>query len=878
MTFLLRFFKILFVLFLWNGFIVNAQIRNKQTINSHWVFSKDRLYDAGSDEDLQGTIVSLPHTWNDKDVLSDGKRGYYRGIGWYEKTMNVNIQPEKNYYLHFEGANQYTEVYVNHKKAGTHSGGYTAFTFDITPFLMDGQNKISVKVDNSHHPDIPPLSADFTFFGGIYRDVHLIETSKISFDLLDYGASGLFITTDIVQKESAHLTVKGNILNQLSQSDEVKIIISMMDHDQQIILKELKKIHLQKERTDFEWKLTVPQPKLWSPDAPNRYQIVFQIQKEEQILDEERINYGIRDFYFDADKGFFLNGKHLKLIGANRHQDYPGQGNALSDAQHREDLKLLKEMGANFVRLAHYPQAKVVLEEADRLGLLVWEEIPLVNEISLSEDHHRNAEQMLREMIRQHYNHPSVIMWGYMNEIFWMHRYLPENDYNIHKKETIALAKRLEALARAEDQKRYTAMAMHYYELYDATEIGDITQIASWNLYQGWYYDEFEDFGRFLDEQKRKYPHRIHFVSEFGAGGDPRLHSLEPEKYDFTISYQKQMMESYLRQIMDRDYLSGAAVWSFIDFSSEGRRESQPHFNNKGLLTSEREKKDAYYWFQANLSEEPMVKIAETNWKQRIGVQKYQEEEIYYPIIIYTNEEEAELFLNDKSLGKQSAIDKRIVWKVRFENDLNQLSVLSYPHLKKDELTVTYREIPFSLKEEKKVDLQINCGNHSYFYDEKEKELWIPDQAYQKGSWGYVGGEKKYFREKIGSNEDVFTAESLTPLFQTMHEGASHYQFDVADGYYEIELLFIEPYPKARNITNNNLDHTPKHKGGTRIFDVWINDMKIFSQLDLVKQLGYNYPLREKFIVRVTEGKGLQIRFKEKKNRSIISGIRIRSS
>jgi len=265
---------------------------------------------------------------------------------------------QKSYFLYFEGANQYTEVFVNGKKAGEHVGGYSAFTIDISPYLVDsGQNELLVLIDNSKNLDIPPLSADFTFFGGIYRDVFLIETAKVHFNLLDHGSKGIFITTPQIDLKNATVTVKGSIRNALKKSNKYQINYTVRNHSGEVVFDGKKSIKITKNDTITHFSIdniNIANPKLWSPDTPYLYQLELEIAiaNKKQTLDDEVINFGVRNFSFDANKGFFLNGKPLKLIGANRHQDYPGMGNALSDDLHRSDLKLLKDMGANFVRLA----------------------------------------------------------------------------------------------------------------------------------------------------------------------------------------------------------------------------------------------------------------------------------------------------------------------------------------------------------------------------------------------------------------------------------------------------------------------------------------------------------------------------------------------
>ncbi len=848
-----------------------AQVK-KQSINDHWKFQKGALDTTKlALNSPNALIVNLPHTWNDKDVLADGTRGYYRGEGWYFKKMDlVPNTEEKNYYLHFEGANQFTEVFINGEKAGQHTGGYLAFTIDITQFLKSDGNEILVKVDNSPNPDIPPLSADFTFFGGLYRDVFLLETSKVQFNLGDYGSNGIFVSTPEVSEKSATILIHGSLLNSLKSSEKITLVTKILNNKGMIVHSQSKRILLKPGVFEFKIEANLNEPNLWSPEMPYLYTSEFTIQKGEQVLDEMAIPLGIRSFYFDPDQGFFLNNKPLKLLGANRHQDYYGDGNAISDDVHRNDLRILKKMGANFLRLAHYPQDPAILEEADKLGILVWEEIPLVNEVTLNGEHNENSEIMLKEMIRQHYNHPSIILWGYMNEIYWAHRFLDEQVVEEHTKATVELAKHLEKITRVEDPYRYTAMALHNYPLYEISGLDQIPQVVGWNLYHGWYYDDFEDFGAFLDQQHKKYPERIHVISEYGAGSDIRLHSLNPERFDFTMEGQKRMLESYMKQIKERPYIAGATVWNLIDFNSERRVDTQPHWNQKGLMTSTRVPKDPFYWYQANLVKTPFIKIAETNWTVReIHVKG---DETTSPVDIYTNQEQVELVLNGTSLGKMDVNNYKATFDVLFIEGDNLLEARSSGI--KDNLNISFKGVPHSLKDKDHLDIAINAGSNHSFFDTKGSSTWLVDKAYEHASWGYIGGEPLYIAKKIGTKEDIQTINEFTPLYQTMREGVEEYVFDVQDGWYEIELLFVEPYPKSRRFVDGV--ESPYHEGGIRIFDVLINNIPFIERLDLLKYYGYNYPLRKKMEVKTTDGKGIRIKFNPIIGKPIVSGVKLR--
>ncbi|MGY6523706.1 MAG: glycoside hydrolase family 2 TIM barrel-domain containing protein [Mongoliitalea sp.] len=857
--------------------MAKGQTRSKESINSHWKFSKGD-FEAEKIEKLapDWPVIHLPHTWNDQDVLPDGQRGYYRGKGYYFKELQQKFDKENhNYYLHFEGANQTTTVFMNGKHVGEHIGGYSAFRFDITDHLEPEYNQLAIVVDNSHNPDIPPLSADFTFFGGIYRDVWLISTSKLHFDMDNYASDGVFIQTPEVSQDQAKLTIKGGIQSNIQNIQDISLGLVIKHPNNNIIHESQHPILLQGGRNSFDIKdIAISNPDLWAPDSPFLYSLEAKIYHQGELTDQLNIPFGIRFFHFDPKEGFFLNGQPMKLMGANRHQDFMGMGNALSDEQHWADMKAIKDMGANFVRLAHYPQDPAVLRAADRLGLMIWEETPLVNEVTASEEHDFNSEEMLKEMIRQHYNHPSVIIWGYMNEIYWAHRFIDSAIVDSQTRHTVQLAKKLEKITRQEDPYRYTAMALHNYPLYESSGLSEIPQIVSWNLYHGWYYDNFEDFGKFMDEQHALYPERIHFISEFGAGSDPRLHSTKPEKFDFTMEGHKRFLESYLKQLYERPYISGGAVWNLIDFSSERRIDTNPHLNNKGILTSDRTPKDVYYLFQAYLSDTPVLKIAETNWRHRSALST-DGKTAALPVQIYSNLPAAELIHNGQSLGEKTVTDHHVTWDVVFIEGENIFEAKS-PHetIIKDRLEIHFTPVAESLKDAMQTELYVNFGSNHSFFDDKGKVNYIPSRVYDNRGWGHVGGKSLYIANKIGTKEDILTTNEFVPLYQTMQEGIEKFYADMPDGEYVVELWMVEPFPRSRRFVEGI--ESPKHPGGIRVFDISINGLTVIENLDLLKDFGYNYPVREKFVVNASNNSGIEISFTSKVGRPIISALSIK--
>ncbi len=825
--------------------------RIRYTINDNWKFFPAEVADAEKrnldEKDWQK--INLPHTWNAEDAFDD-EPGYRRGIGWYRRELDLNPNlKNKQVFLYFEAANQTAEVFINEKFLGKHIGGYSAFAFDVTDFVeFEQPNTIAVKVDNTLVKDIPPLDQDFTISGGIYRDVWLIAADKTHFKITDHASSGVKIETPKVSNESATVKISGSVVNSGENEKQIEIVSRIFDAENRQIASTNSKLKIKpKSETNFEQtSKEITNPRLWSPDAPNLYRVNTQILENGKVLDEITNPLGFRWFRFDADEGFFLNGKHLKLRGTNRHQDYKGFANAVPDSLQVRDLEIIKENGFNFLRLAHYPQDPSVLEAADRLGLIIWEEIPIVNLITISEAFNENSKTMLIDMIRQHRNHPSIIMWGYMNEVFLRS---PRTEADLT--ETFKLATELEKICKTEDPSRATAIAFDYGERenYYKSKLTEITDVVGWNLYFGWYHDTFADFGKFIDEQKKRLPNRPFIISEYGANADTRLHSLNPKRFDSTVEWQRMFHESYLPQLEERPFIAGMAIWNQFDFGSEFRGETIPHLNQKGMFTFDRKPKDISYFYKANYSKDAVLHIAARDWKYRSGTPKQ-------TIDVYSNLPSVELFHNGVSLGKKSTGEyKKISWNVELKNGENSFVAngIKNNNLISDAAEVFFTDTtkPF---DNSFLEIAVNVGSNADFVDES-KTVWTADQIYKTGSFGFNGEAKEIstLRNALGSLDD--------PLFQTMQENLNGYRFDVPDGEYEIELRFVEPKFK---------------EAGKRIFDVKINAQTVLENFDLVKESGSMQSFSRKFKLSAQNKRGIQIEFSAVKDKPILSGVRVK--
>lgn len=540
------------------------------------------------------------HTWNAQDAI-DEVPGYYRGDTTYTSSFSLASSPlnkPQSYTLCFDGVNQETWVYVNGDSVGYHAGGYTRFYMDITSYLHVGENTIQVRVSNAYNADIPPLSADFTFFGGIYRKAYILQTAAAHI-----VPEGVCITTPVVNDKEAQVMVQTRWVNPAQQNVQLRYTI---------LNPKGKKIFSGYNNPSGAL-TSIRNPQLWSPSSPCLYTLLSQVVDEKgKVIDEVKTRFGLRYYRFDPNEGFFLNGKHLKLIGTNRHQDERGYGNALQSWQHERDIQMIKDMGANFLRVSHYPQDKRVMELCDSLGVLCSVEIPIVNAISETEEFTANCLTMLDEMIRQNRNHPSVIIWAYMNEVLLRPPFKSSTErdslYKVHVRE---LAQRLDDRCHELDKERYTMMAYHSnLNVNRSTGLMDIPQILGLNLYNGWYSGKLEGFEETLDQVHELFPNKIIMVSEYGADCDTRLRSQQPSRMDYTLDYALAYHQHYLPEILKRPFVAISAAWNFNDFHSESRAGAIPHFNLKGLVTTHRQPKQTYYYYQSVLSADVAVRQA----------------------------------------------------------------------------------------------------------------------------------------------------------------------------------------------------------------------------------------------------------------------------
>ncbi len=872
--------------------IIHAQDnpRTQITINSTWKFHKGALKQEGLTTEPATTwqTVNIPHTWNKEDII-DEEKGYFRGEGWYKKQIFIskNRQTEK-VFLYFEAVGQKATVFVNDQEVGKHKGAYTAFSFEITPYIKFGEeNKIVVKADNRHDKSIPPLSGDFSTSGGIYRDVYLIFTNPVHFDMDNHASPGILIQTPSVNEDGATIRVKGKIKNGSANGRSLMIDSKVFDADDQLVneLKSHVKVAAGKV-AGFELKSqTITPITLWTPDNPVLYKVVTQIidPKTREVLDELTQPLGFRWFSVNGEDGFFLNGKPYTLKGAARHQDHKKFGVAVPNEVHYSDMQLLKDMGANFVRISHYPQDPEIYRACDELGLIAWSEIPIVNEITLSDAFFNTCKTMMKEMILQNYNHPSVAIWGYMNEVFgavdWFWSDKPQDSLDLHMQKTTELARELEIMTRELDPYRITTIACHTDpspELYKEAKLTDIPMITGWNVYQGWYHNDLSWTGKKLDEFYAFNPDNPLFISEYGAGSDPRIHTYEPTIFDFSTEYQCDFHQAYLEAGNKRDYLAGFSIWNLVDFQRDGRKDAVPNVNSKGITTTSREPKDAYYLYQAHWSKKPVVHIAAKDWTKRIAINN-PKETLTKPIDIFTNQHSVELIVNGQSLGKKQPKNHITTWDVPFADGLNKL--VAKAEKTTDRLIINYQFISPELDNFKQ--LNINVGqSRTFFNDELTGNIWLPDKQYENNCFGHVNGD--YYRHwsmeawqgiREGVDYNIMGTEA-DPVFQTFLVGIKDYRIDVPPGAYTVTLYFTEPFPEDRR--KDNAQNTGACSNGDRIFSVKVNDKPAIKNLNLANDIGEQRAFIRAINLVVAGNEGIHIGLEPLKGEPVLCGIGVR--
>ncbi len=613
------------------------------------------------------TRVLLPHSWNAVDAAegAQGRRDdaksvnstfYKRGEATYTRTLCLSPEPGKRYFLRCGGASIVSAALVNGKLAGRHEGAFTAFCYEITPLLRDGENTISLKVDNSHRDHIAPQRGDFSMFGGLYRMPELIETGASCIDPLFHASPGVFVTTRSLTDSEARVEVRTLLSTNLPEGDAVELRANVKDAEGRVVAfaTEHASLAAGAARSEAVVQLTIPNPIRWNgTENPYLYSVHVALMKGGELVDESTQPLGLREVSIDPKRGFILNGKAMQLRGISRHQDIHGKGWALSPADEEQDIRLIADMGATALRTAHYPQSSHIYTLCDKRGLIVWSEVPNVNLVRGSEAFRENNRQQALEMIYQHWNHPSICMWGIYNEIY--HQPEPamkESDMEGELAE-------LRDFVKLADPSRMVVAASNQPA---KRKLNSIPEHIAFNTYPGWYGGGPEVMAKNLEGFIRDNPSKGVAVSEYGHGASPRMHENPltrptPTAFWHPEEWQTHALEINYACIRERREIWGAFIWNMFDFGSSARYEGgSPGINDKGLVSYDRKTcKDAYFFYKANWNPEPMVYISSRRFAERSRRE--------VPVKVYSNAESVNLLVNGMSVGTVKTDEqKRALW------------------------------------------------------------------------------------------------------------------------------------------------------------------------------------------------------------------------
>ncbi|RTE11262.1 glycoside hydrolase family 2 protein [Paenibacillus whitsoniae] len=730
-------------------------------LNDGWIFTKNNTVTYSSEDIQEGEDVTIPHCWNQ----IDGQDGtpYYRGQCWYQRKLTLpEVDVTKRLYLEIGAAGMIGTVYINGQCAGESRCGYSMFRVPLNPYIQAGENLISIMVDNSLHKDVFPLMADFTFYGGLYRDVKLLVMEDIHFDLLDQGRDGVYLSQKKLENNAFELEVFGKIINESSIPRTGVLIVQVNDQESNMVLEERMELTLIAE-TAFNIKSVIYTPILWQGiENPYLYTVNASINIEGHTYDMRSIKYGFRTAEVTADRGLLLNGKPIKLNGVSRHQDYAGVGNAITKAHMEEDMSLIRDIGANTIRLSHYQHDDYFYSLCDHYGMLVWAEVPFISIPSTQDPQNQNAVDQLERLIKQAYNHCSIYCWGVQNEI----------TIAVENEKTYESVKRLKALARHLDPGRLTAQA-NIYSVEDDSLLNSITDLVGYNLYYGWYYGEMKDLGERLDRFHRVQPNVPVLIAEYGVDTNPRFHSYSPQVKDYTEEYQLLFHQNALQTINDRPYVLGGYVWNMFDFGSANRNEGGESGKNlKGLVTIDRKiKKDAYYLYKAHWSKNSFVHIAGRRFTNRHNELN--------DIVILSNISVIKIY-KDQVLLKEVKNDQPVklvkdVALVRGENHLKVVGVDELGAIYSDEIVLHY----------------VSEIDKSYVYVKKEEARHVVNwfEKFDLTNVKEIELKEGYY-STFDTIEDLYMNEKAKAVFLKYFEHTTHNpRFELTKGVMSIEKM-----------------------------------------------------------------------------------------
>lgn len=649
-----------------------AEAPGRRTIalDAGWRFERGDVYDAlrPDFDDSRWSEVTLPHTYNGAD--GDDGGSYYRGPGWYRRGFEMAAATDgRRRYLQFDGAALAADVWVNGRHAGRHAGGHAAFRFDITDLLTAGRNIVAVRVDNTQRPDITPMGGDFTVFGGLYRRVFLIESAPTHVDLLDYGGPGVAVKTDTLTPSRAAINVQVRVANDSKTKQRIGVRSSVIDAQGRTVATATRNVAVAAGSVlPAKLPLTIADPHRWNGRRdPYLYRVVTEVLGEDGSAPVDRVEVplGLRTIAFDGTRGFVLNGDPYPLHGVNLFSPgRPGRGLAVTDAEVDADFDTLADMGVTGVRLVHFQHPKASYDAADRLGIPVWTEIGINSRIDPGAPFAGNVTQQMRELIRQNINHPSVVLWGIGNEVY------------AQGPEVVAALTVANKVAKAEDPTRPTVYA-HCCQSDDAPK-AKVSDVIGFNRYFGWYKDQAgTTLSSWADGFRASHPNVPYAVSEYGAGASIRHQQQAPGEPVTESGWHPEQTQALYhevnwRALRDRPGLFGSFVWVAFDLASDGRAEGdRDGINDKGLVTYDRAvRKDAFYWYKANWSDQPMLYLTSRRHTER--------SEPLTEVKVYTNGGPVTLTVNGETIGAQPVVDHIARWTgVTLRPGPNQIVVRS---------------------------------------------------------------------------------------------------------------------------------------------------------------------------------------------------------
>ena len=827
--------------------------------------------EAPTFDDARWSRVEVPHTWN--RIGNDGTErsplsNNVQGVGWYR----LHFKPPRaaagsRYFLQFDAVGAVADVWLNGQYLGKHSGAFSRFRFDASSSIKpSGDNVLVVKADNSRPQpgasteNVIPLSGDFFVFGGIYRKVSLIVTRPVHVDLLDLGGPGLYAHALDIDAAGAAVQLSGRIANDLKDPQRISVEFAIEDAVGGVVASTTLKSTAASGTFAMQTRLHVDHPRLWEGvKNPYLYRSLMVIRSDTgKILDRVTQPLGFRTVKFDSDRGFFLNGRHMFLKGVSMHQDRPVKGWAISDADQRQDFDLLQDLGANAVRLAHYQHDQYSYELADSRGIVVWAEIPLVNKVSFDGSPANsaltaNAHQQLSELVRQNYNHPSVILWSLGNEVD-----LTATQVKGPSRPT-DLLRSLNELAKHEDPSRATTLAdcceipTHGASQLMPAPIREpvvgIADTVGYNRYFGWYTGQFADFGLMLDDAHARHPGLPISVSEYGAGAALTQHTddaqggpINPHGRPHPEEYQNWYHENAWATLEPREYLWGAFIWNLFDFSSDSRREGDlTDINEKGLMSYDRQThKDAYYFYRANWSTQPTLRLVGRRYVDRA-----------YAVIdakAYSNAAQAGLFLNGNEVGLAPCTNGICSWRsVRLSQGANELIV------KAQIAGVAITDsLHWSLPHSERV-VNIKAGDIAG-YASKDGTRFGSDAYFAGGTAHGVNPPDTAQADRINVLADD------EHLYDSFREGEFSYRVPLPNGRYRVQLKFAEPTATAPD---------------ERVFDVAANEVVQLHEFDILKAAGGRLKGVDRFFDVAVDKGLLVLAFRPRRGAALVSALSI---